>query len=85
MLNKFNEDLNEYIDLEDISLLKDKSKSKILDLITNVVTENRNIKNSATDQLVPIIEDTAEVDVLDIKLQWPTSISLPIKFFGAIA
>lgn len=87
-LQIYEEDFGEYVDFEDFSSLKDKSKIKVVDLRVNTLNEISNtIQNyPSVEQQMPIIEDATDVEVvLNLKSQWPSTVQLPIdNFSGAL-
>lgn len=87
-LQIYDEEFNEYIDLEDIALISNKSKIKII--------ENKSVTEANASAVIPtsgnasqpeindIFNETqVNVDVvLDLKDQWPSIIDLPYKSFS---
>lgn len=82
-LQKYDEDFKEYVDLEDLSTLQDKSKIKIIELVVNPFCEINNFPSNVSPTIVSQTITDAEVEViLDLRSQWPASVTLPITDFS---
>lgn len=78
-------DFNEYIDLEDLQLVKNKSKIKVIDTAANSSTStNSVIENEISDGIEISNVSGADIEVLlDLKVkQWPAVINLPTEDFS---
>lgn len=79
-LQKYDEDFQEYVDLEDISLIEDKSKIKVI-LTPHVISTADSVLNSIDD----IVEES-HIDITDVflnlKEQWHAVVKLPFKDFS---
>lgn len=82
-LQIYDKGFNEYVDLEDLSTLEDKSKIKVIDLAINPDSQRTNFSSSISAIALSQTIVDAEVDViLDLKSQWPSSVTLPITDFS---